>query len=311
MSRAARKWPRRNLSEMRILVTGASGFIGAPLMRELERRGGHRLFVLPSERFAAERLAGVRYETVAKAGSARAVVVYHLAGPPIDARLDAAEYERLITGGAARLLDQLRGAPPERLIVAGSAAEYGSGHGWREDDAPRPDTLFGRLKLAAGNLAFGAHWIPVVARLRLFTPFGPGEPGARLIPSAVGAARAGERLRLRSTGEQTRDYVPLSDAVGALASAATACLEPRSILNICTGEPRTALDAARRVFALAGGDPASVEPGEETPAALQRSSGDATLAARLLAWHPRQTFDAAVAALLAPTSKETLPCLTN
>ena len=272
---------------MRILVTGASGFIGAHLVRRLASEG-HDVTVLPSPRFRAARLEGLRYGVAARAGDARAELVYHLASTPLDASVPDSEHARAITGGMARLLAELAPAPPRRMVVAGSAAEYGSGHGWREDDPPRPDTAFGRLKRAAAEMA-RASAIPTV-QLRIFTPYGEGEAPQRLVPSASRAALARQPVRLRSSGGQTRDYVPVPSVVDALIEAGRRPLEPGIAINICSGVARRAVDVARRIAELAGTGSA-VEPGAETPGVLAESSGDPSRAAALLGWRPRIEFD--------------------
>ena len=272
---------------MRVLVTGASGFIGAHLMRRLSGEG-HDVLVLPSPRFRAGRLAGLRYHLVERAGAARAELVYHLASTPLDSAIPASEHTRAITGGMARLLDELGAAPPRRKVIAGSAAEYGSGHAWREDDSPRPDTVFGVAKRAASEMARSSA-IPTV-QLRMFTPYGEGEPPQRLVPSAARAALASLPLRLRSTGVQTRDYSHVLDVVDALIEAGRRPLEAGIAINICSGVGRRALDVARRIAQLAGTG-TLVEPGGEEPAALAESSGDPARAAALLGWRPRVELD--------------------
>lgn len=283
---------------MRILITGASGFIGARLAARLAGEG-HELFVLPSPRFGGRRhrLAGVPYTVVSEAGAARAELVYHLAGPPMDAA--ESELERVIVGGAQRLAAELAAAPPRRLVIAGSGAEYGSGHRWQEDDADaaRPDTALGAFKRVAAGILRNAGFASVV--LRLFTPYGEGEAPTRLIPSAARAALAGETIRLRSTGTQTRDYVHINDVVDAFAVAGTGRpLEPGIAINIASGKARRAADVARLVAELAGTG-AAVEPGPAEPAELRESSGHPGRASALLGWQAHTSLHEGIRLTLA------------
>ena len=277
---------------MRILITGASGFLGSHLVGRLAAEG-HEIVVLPSPRFRPERLGGARFEVAGRAADARAELVYHLAGTPLESSIPDAEHARAIVGGAARLIDELRAFPPRRVVVAGSAAEYGSGHGWTEEDAPeaRPDTMFGRLKQAAWQLIRDSRLEAV--ELRLFTPFGEGEAERRLVPSAIAAALAGRPLRLRSTGRQTRDYCYVGDVTEALVEAGRRSIEPGTVINVSTGVARRVGDAARRIVALAGGG-VQVETGTEEPASLRQLSGNPERARRLLGWTPRTSFDEGV-----------------
>lgn len=260
------------------------------------RADGHALFVLPSGQFRAERLAGVGYEVVSHAAAARAELVYHLASTPLTDAISAEAHTHAIVGGARRLVEELRAAPPARIVVTGSAAEYGSGHGWREDDAPRPDTMFGRLKREAEEV-MRASGIGSV-HLRVFTPYGEGESPGRLVPSAARAAAAGEAVRLATDGEQTRDWFHVSDLVEALVEAGRRLLEPGIAINICSGVPRRVIDVARRITELAGTG-AAVEPGASPVPALERSSGNPERAARLLNWRPRVGFDEGLRRILA------------
>lgn len=258
-------------------------------MRRLLADGRCRVSVLCSAQFRAARLAGLDYEVVESAGQARADVVYHLAGTPLEATDQ--QHARVIVHGTMRLLEQLCTAParPERIVVAGSAAEYGSGSGWKEDDVPRPDTVFGVLKRTAGDLV-RLSGIPSV-HLRIFTPYGPGEAAGRLIPSAIRSALAGCPVRLRSAGLQTRDYFYVDDMVEALMAAGRARLPVVAgrAINICTGQARPVVDAARTVLRLMG-DPVPLYTGTGQ-APLTHCSGDPARARALLGWEARTGFE--------------------
>ena len=261
--------------------------MGAHLAARLHG-AGHGLFVLPSPHFRPARLDGVAYQVVAHAAEARADLVYHLASTPMTDAIADHTHQDVILGGTRRLLEQLRGQAPRRLVMTGSAAEYGSGHGWREDDTPRPDTAFGRLKSAAAGMVCASGMASV--HLRVFTPFGEGEAPGRLVASVAQAARAGQPVRLTSDGRQTRDYIYVADLVDALVEAGQRPLESGIAINICSGVARRVIDVARRIVELAGGGPA-VEPGLMPAAALTQSSGNGERADRLLGWRPRIGFD--------------------
>ena len=258
---------------------------------------GHELFVLPSPQFRRERLETIGCGIVSNAAQARAELVYHLASTPLAGAESDRAHESVIVDGARLLLDELRALAPRRLVMTGSAAEYGSGYGWREDDAARPDTAFGRCKRAAAALACASRIASV--HLRVFTPFGEGEAATRLIPSVARAALAGLPIRLASDGGQTRDYFHVADLIDALVEAGRRPLEPGVSINICSGIERRVIDVARRVAELAGADPALVEPGPQTVQYLCRSSGNNERAARLLDWRPQIGLDEGLRRMLA------------
>jgi nucleoside-diphosphate-sugar epimerase len=107
-----------------------------------------------------------------------------------------------------------------RFVGAGTCAEYD----WSalsgpcvEDRTPlRPTTIYGRAKLRAGEqiaalaLAhdFSAAWG------RLFFLYGPGEDPQRLVPSVTRALRAGQRAQV-TEGRQVRDFLHVTDAARA------------------------------------------------------------------------------------------------
>ncbi len=145
---------------MRSLVTGASGFIGRRLARELVRRGDEvACLVRRTSRTAP--LSGLPVELVVgdlgDPGSLDAAVkgrdrVFHLAG--VVQALDEADFDTANTRGTANLVGAcLRAAPGlKRFVFVSSIAAAGpSGPGRPvvETDAPKPVSAYGRSKLAA------------------------------------------------------------------------------------------------------------------------------------------------------------------
>lgn len=103
----------------------------------------------------------------------------------------------------------------QRFVGVGSSAEYDpSDAPCEEDRTPlRPASVYGKSKVAAwyAAQALMQHAGAQAAWARLFLPFGPGDPPARLIPTALAALRAGKMLPL-SHGEQQRDFIYAPDA---------------------------------------------------------------------------------------------------
>lgn len=106
-----------------------------------------------------------------------------------------------------------------RFVGAGSSAEYESGHQrCTEDVTPiRPATIYGKSKAAAwlGIEAAAQYYGFSAAWGRIFLPYGPGDPPARLIPSVLSALE--QKRPVETThGRQLRDFIYAPDAADLL-----------------------------------------------------------------------------------------------
>jgi len=146
-------------SDMRILVTGASGFVGTALCRELLARGhtvraAVRRLVPPSA--VPSRLHQILVPDIAAEFDRRALVdgvgtVVHLAAIAHRSNLDDGEMRRVNCDAAVRLAEAAAGSV-RRFIFLSSVKVHGedSGSGtYAEDDALDPQDSYGRSKLEA------------------------------------------------------------------------------------------------------------------------------------------------------------------
>jgi nucleoside-diphosphate-sugar epimerase len=155
----------------------------------------------------------------------------------------AADRPRLFTDHAthvarlAALLDHWGDRGLRRVVVAGSAEEYGNREGrLREDHESLPTSSYGWGKRAACELL--RTWskrtgIPV-AWLRPFIVYGPGQRGNMLLPYALEQIAREAPARF-SDGQQVRDFVYVDDAADAFAIATRAPLEGFHAINVGTG----------------------------------------------------------------------------
>ncbi len=151
--------PRLRQAAVNVFVTGATGFVGAHLVKALRARGDSVAALVRRPALAEQQGWGndvrlVRGDLDAEAalrdGCAGADVVYHVAGK-IAAR-NAAEFMATNRDGTANVLEAARDAGARRLLFVSSLAVAGPttpGHPIDESRPPQPVTDYGRSKLAA------------------------------------------------------------------------------------------------------------------------------------------------------------------
>lgn len=245
----------------RVLVTGASGFIGSHLARRLVHEG-YDVVALVRPTSDLWRLADVleSLELVATDLQERPRIgavdsVFHLAAAGVRPDGDPRELVGTNVAGTIAALELAGEARAGRFLYCGSCFEYGPGERHREDALPRPISHYGAAK-AAGWL-FAEAWgraggggVRVVS-VRPFTVYGPYEASYRLVPSiSLGVARR-EPVEL-TAGHQSRDFVYVDDAVDAMVAAVRRGAV--GTFNICTGISTSVRDLATQLASLAGGD---------------------------------------------------------
>lgn len=239
---------RRSLSHRSVLVTGGRGFVGRSLTAALRRRGvepwtvartpsregGMRDIVIGEGRWDAA-LDRVLAEVTPDC-------VFHLAGR---ARGTAPELAAANVGLLQCLLDALaRAGLRPRLVVAGSAAEYGAairdGEPARETAECAPRSAYGATKLAQTRaaLAFAEATGAPTLVARIFNPIGPGMPPHLALQDFANQIwsmpRTGGTLRVGDI-DVRRDMIDVEHVGACLAALAD---DPRAcgIVNLCSGQ---------------------------------------------------------------------------
>lgn len=208
----------------RVILTGATGFVGTHAIPALQARG-FEIHALGRQK----PLGGVAYYPVdlLDAGTVRAAVqaikashLLHLAWyaePGLYWR-SAANLDWVAASLA--LTRAFREAGGERAVVAGTCAEYAWGPERLSEAATcAPATLYGGAKDGTRRIlsAYSDESGLSFAWGRLFFLYGPGEKPGRLVSDAIRMLTAGERFGT-SPGHQRRDFSHVTDVAAAFAA---------------------------------------------------------------------------------------------
>lgn len=245
---------------MKVLLTGASGFIGASLTRLLVSEGCrvHALARPGSNLERIQDLSGgalsIELGDVLTPDQMTQVVArvqpelcFHLAWYAEPGVYQTSPLNIPYVAASLDLASQLAAAGCRRLVVAGTCAEYDADNGYLAESSPtRPATLYAASKVALHTLlARLAERIGLeVTWPRIFYVYGPGEDARRFIPAVINAVLAGEPTRL-TPGEQVRDYLHVDDVASALWALARSSLT--GAVNVGSGNPVTNRDIALRI----------------------------------------------------------------
>lgn len=287
---------------MRALVTGASGFIGGVVCRQLLERGVETYALVRREGSEPPGTSPLRGD-LADAESLRAALararpetVIHLAAE-IASQRDGEKVERANVGGTRRLLDACLAAAGDphaapRFVFA-STVVTGDAHGalLDEDTALPVETPYGRSKQEGERMVLGSG-LPAVV-LRPSHVYGPGGWYAEEI---VARLRQPGRFAVLGRGENLWDVVHVDDVAAATVLAAADERAVGRLYHVVDDEPITYYDfLALTARALGVGPPrrvpvalARIVAGANAAAAVLRSARSSNARIRReLGWQPR------------------------
>ena len=299
---------------MRVLVTGATGFVGQWLVRELEG-SGHTVVATPP-RTALDITNDPAVRRFVAAASPDAVA--HLAAVSFagEAARDPQRALAINEGGTRALLQAVAlMAPGARVLVTSSSEVYGRP---ADDELPiaegnplRADRPYGRSKLAQEEAAqeiAASHDVPLIL-VRPFNHTGPGQRTDFVVPALASrileAARDGSATIRAGNVDVRRDIGDVRDVVRAyrlLLEAAVSGERPErlAIYNVATGRSVAIREIIERLAGLAG-----VTIAVETDAGLVRADdppdirGDATRLREAVDWEPAVPLSTTLADVLA------------
>jgi nucleoside-diphosphate-sugar epimerase len=248
--------------DMRVLLTGATGFIGSHVAR-LASAEGHEVVCLVRPGASFRRIEDVRKRLrvlEGGLGDARELasalrdpvpdVCIHLAWYAEPALyLEARENVECLSSSLS-FLQVLRDAGCPRVVVAGTSYEYDMTTGVVSETSPiLPASLYAASKHALFLTASRLDRSWSVAAARIFCVYGPWEDERRLVPYVVSKLLAGEACEL-TTGEQVRDYSHVEDIAGAIWALAKSSVE--GPVNVASSHPVSIAALAERVGEIVG-----------------------------------------------------------
>jgi nucleoside-diphosphate-sugar epimerase len=232
---------------MRILVTGAAGFIGSHLCERLCALGHEVVGLDCFAPYYARALKELNAQDVRAAGASLlpldlatddlsaalegVQVIYHLAAQPgISEQVPFKDYERNNVQATHRLLAAAQRLPGLALFVnVGTSSIYGADATRDETTAPEPTSHYGVTKLAAEQLALALYrdrGFPACS-LRLFSVYGPRERPEKLYPKLIRAILEDREFPLF---EGSREHLRSFTYVGDIVDGFSAVLERRDVV---------------------------------------------------------------------------------
>jgi UDP-glucuronate 4-epimerase len=313
---------------MRILLTGAAGFIGSHLAQRLCARGD---VVVGLDNFDPFYPRPVKERNVAAAGAspgfsliegdlrvpadlerafaaARPDAVVHLAAlagvrPSLE---NPARYVDVNLLGTQRLLDGCQARGVRRFVFASSSSVYGldSTPPFKESDpCLRPVSPYASTKRAGELMLFTAHHLHAldVTCLRFFTVYGPRQRPDLAIHKFARLISARRPIELYGDGSTSRDYTWVDDIIDGVVAAIDqqGRAAPAYRIYNLGGSRTTTLRRLVDLLSEALGEKPIIEWRPEQPGDMTRTLADVTLSRDALGYAPRVPIEEGIARFVA------------
>ena len=243
---------------MRVLVTGAAGFIGGHLVPALAD-SGHDVHAVVRDASVYDAPDGVKAleadlsRPLEAASLPEVDAVVHLAQANVPFPDSAVELYRVNTVATQELLDHARRVSARLFLYASSGSVYGLGdHAFSEDEELPIADFYATTKINAEQVVATYREFFATVALRFFMPYGPGQRG-RLIPALIDRVRDGRAVTLNDGGRPRGNPIYVEDVVQALEAALE--LEGHHTVNVGGDEIVSIADLARLIGDAVGREP--------------------------------------------------------
>ncbi len=307
------------LRELKILITGAAGFIGSHLSERLAEEND-LLLIDDFSVGSRENLAGLVERPNVRIVEADVCdreqmreltagidVVFHLAISCLRTSIQQPLLSHDINaGGTLNACLAAREHAVQRFVYVSSSEVYGSAQTvpMSESHPCQPTTVYGASKLAGELYALAclrSYGLPVCA-VRPFNTYGPREPwaGARaeVIPRFALQLEAGRAPVIYGDGSQTRDFTYVDDTVTGLVGAAECDAMLGEVVNVGRGQEVSIARIAELLAQLAGRQELAPAHAAGRPGDVERHWADVGKARRLFGFAPEVDIEAGLARTL-------------
>lgn len=241
------------------MLTGATGFVGRYVAKELERQG---IEYVSLQRGMASNDRAIQIDLLGKNElealfqKLKPTHLIHVAWYAEHGKYWDSELNLEWIRASKRLVEAFCSSGGQHVVITGTCAEYDWTHGYCiEDVTPlKPKSLYGICKDTTRKvieLIVEKHGVSM-SWARVFFPYGPGESSQRLIPSLFKAFRK-ENLPFGVNASSYRDLLHVEDA----ARAVVACAQSKFVgaVNICSGAPVKISEVVEAVARINNCDP--------------------------------------------------------
>ncbi len=249
---------------MKVLITGANGFIGSHLTRLLVKTN-FQVYALVRPNSNLSRIQDILSQLELWQGDLldneqlssyldqiRPDICLHLAWYAVPGKYLEARENLSMLNASLNLASKLAELGCQKFIGIGTCIEYDTALGYFSESSPtKPTNLYATTKLALQQVLteWGKTVEMEVAWIRLFYQYGPGEDIRRLIPMVICSLLQSKPAQL-TRGEQIRDYLHVEDVAAAILAVAKSNLS--GVVNVGSGKPVTVAEMALTVAKILG-----------------------------------------------------------